>query len=212
MLLIMEALEEGTITKETMVPRATAVGYGRLAGLHEGGGESFSVHDMLKAIAVALRQRRLCGHGGIPGRQREHLCGKDERQSGELGIENTVFVNCTGLPAEDITPLPMTSPPHVPGADPKPPRISAPTTIWMDTLRDGQFQLSNTNKLIRFYEGATGLKNRLHRRRPLYCVSRHRGRDGAHRRGAGLPPSADRFETAKALLNYGFRGIFPWSQ
>ena len=76
----------------------------------------------------------------------------------------------------------------------------------MDTLRDGTFQLANTNKLIRFYEGATGLKNRLHRRR-LY-VSPATAKDGMELIAVvlGSPTSADRFETAKALLNYGFAG------
>ena len=76
MLLIMEALEEGTITKETMVPvSATAAGMGgSQVYMKEGEGHR-----------RGLRQRRLCGHGGIPGRQRERLCGKDERQSGGAG-------------------------------------------------------------------------------------------------------------------------------
>ena len=68
------------------------------------------------------------------------------------------------------------------------PDIRTYTTIWMDTLRDGTFQLANTNKLIRFYEGATGLKTGSTDAALLLCL-RHRGkgRDGAHRRGAGLP-------------------------
>ena len=77
----------------------------------------------------------------------------------------------------------------------------------MDTLRDGTFQLANTNKLIRFYEGATGLKTGS-TDAALYCVSATAERDGMELIAVvlGSPTSADRFETAKALLNYGFAG------
>lgn len=85
MLLIMEALDAGTITKETMVPvSATAAGMGG-SQVYMEEGEEFSVHDMLKAIAVASGNDACVGHGGVPGRQRERLCGEDERPGGGVG-------------------------------------------------------------------------------------------------------------------------------
>jgi D-alanyl-D-alanine carboxypeptidase (penicillin-binding protein 5/6) len=85
------------------------------------------------------------------------------------------------------------------------PEIREFTTIWMDTLRDGQFQLSNTNKLIRYYEGATGLKTGS-TDSALYCLSATAERDGMELIAVVMhaPTSSDRFESAKALLSYGF--------
>ena len=132
---------------------------------------------------------------------------KMNARAAELGMENTVFVNCTGLPAEghhssayDIALMSRALIQNHPD-------IRTYTTIWMDTLRDGTFQLANTNKLIRFYEGATGLKTGS-TDAALYCVSATAEKDGMELIAVvlGSPTSADRFETAKALLNYGFAG------
>ena len=124
-----------------------------------------------------------------------------------LGMDDTHFVNPTGLTAEG----------HVTSAHDialmsrelirKHPDIRTYTTIWMDTLRDGSFQLANTNKLIRFYDGATGLKTGS-TDGALYCISATAEKDGMELIAVvlGSPTSADRFEAAKALLNYGFAG------
>ena len=128
-------------------------------------------------------------------------------RAAELGMENTVFCNCTGLPAKGH---------HSTAHDialmsreliRKHPDIRTYTTIWMDTLRDGSFQLANTNKLIRFYDGATGLKTGS-TDGALYCISATAEKDGMELIAVvlGSPTSADRFEAAKALLNYGFAG------
>ena len=123
----------------------------------------------------------------------------------ELGMTDTHFVNCTGLPAEG----------HVTSAWDiavmsrelirRHPDIRRFTTIWMDTLRDGQFQLSNTNKLIRFYEGATGLKTGS-TDSARYCISATAEREGMELIAVVLksPTGQQRFEDAKTLLNYGF--------
>lgn len=122
-------------------------------------------------------------------------------------MADTVFHNCTGLPAEG----------HVSSAADialmsrelilKHPDIRTYTTIWMDTLRDGAFGLTNTNKLVRFYDGATGLKTGS-TDGALFCVSATAEKEGMELIAVvlGSPTSADRFETAKALLNYGFAG------
>lgn len=207
MLLIMEALEDGTLTPDTMVAvSANAAGMGG-SQVYMKEGETFSVHDMLKAIARGLRQRRLRSHGRASGRQRSRLVERMNARAAELGMENTVFCNCTGLPAEGH---------HSTAHDIalmsrelilKHPDIRTYTTIWMDTLREGSFQLANTNKLIRFYDGATGLKTGS-TDGALYCISATAEKDGMELIAVvlGSPTSADRFEAAKALLNYGFAG------
>ncbi len=207
LLLIMEALEEGSLTKETMVPvSAAAAGMGG-SQVYMKEGEEFSVHDMLKAIAVASGNDACVAMA-------EHLAGSEaafvekmNQRAQELGMADTVFHNCTGLPAEG----------HVSSAADialmsrelilKHPDIRTYTTIWMDTLRDGAFGLTNTNKLVRFYDGATGLKTGS-TDGALFCVSATAEKEGMELIAVvlGSPTSADRFETAKALLNYGFAG------
>ena len=93
-------------------------------------------------------------------------------------MENTVFVNCTGLPAEghhssayDIALMSRALIQNHPD-------IRTYTTIWMDSLRDGASSLVNTNRLIRFYQGATGLKTGLKQNSALYCLSGTAERDG----------------------------------
>lgn len=205
MLLIMEALEDGTLTPDTMVAvSANAAGMGG-SQVYMKEGETFSVHDMLKAIAVASGNDACVAMA-------EHLAGSEaafvERmnaRAAELGMENTVFCNCTGLPAEGH---------HSTAHDialmsreliRKHPDIRTYTTIWMDTLRDGTFQLANTNKLIRFYDGATGLKTGS-TDSAKYCLSATAEREGMELIAVVLksPTGQQRFEDAKALLNYGF--------
>ena len=205
MLLIMEALEDGTLTPDTMVAvSANAAGMGG-SQVYMKEGETFSVHDMLKAIAVASGNDACVAMA-------EHLAGSEaafvERmnaRAAELGMENTVFCNCTGLPAEGH---------HSTAHDialmsreliRKHPDIRTYTTIWMDTLRDGSFQLANTNKLIRFYDGATGLKTGS-TDSAKYCLSATAEREGMELIAVVLksPTGQQRFEDAKALLNYGF--------
>ena len=205
MLLIMEALEEGTITKETMVPvSATAAGMGG-SQVYMKEGESFSVHDMLKAIAVASGNDACVAMAEYLAGSESAFVEKMNARAAELGMENTVFVNCTGLPAEghhssayDIALMSRALIQNHPD-------IRTYTTIWMDTLRDGTFQLANTNKLIRFYEGATGLKTGS-TDSAKYCLSATAEREGMELIAVVLksPTGQQRFEDAKALLNYGF--------
>ena len=81
----------------------------------------------------------------------------------------------------------------------------------MDSIRGGQFQLANTNKLIRFYEGATGLKTGSTDRRATACPPRRSGTHGTHRRHLEGPTSDLRFAGAQALLNYGFSTYAWWT-
>ena len=205
MLLIMEALDAGTITKETMVPvSATAAGMGG-SQVYMEVGEEFSVHDMLKAIAVASGNDACVAMAEYLAGSESAFVEKMNARAAELGMEDTVFCNCTGLPAEGH---------HSSAYDIalmsrelilRHPDSRTYTTIWMDTLRDGDFQLANTNKLVRYYEGATGLKTGS-TDAALYCLSATAEKEGMELIAVilGAPTSNDRFEGAKALLNYGF--------
>ena len=120
-------------------------------------------------------------------------------------MEDTTFVNCTGLPAAghqssayDIALMSQELILHHPD-------IRAYTTIWMDSIRDGAFGLTNTNRLVRFYPGATGLKTGS-TDSALYCLSATAERDGMELIAVVMraPSSAHRFADAKTLLDYGF--------
>ena len=205
MLLIMEALEEGTITKETMVPvSATAAGMGG-SQVYMKEGESFSVHDMLKAIAVASGNDACVAMAEYLAGSESAFVEKMNARAAELGMENTVFVNCTGLPAEghhssayDIALMSRALIQNHPD-------IRTYTTIWMDTLRDGTFQLANTNKLIHAYPGATGLKTG-YTQQAMHCLSASAERDGVEYIAVVLhaESSKARFADAATLLNFAF--------
>ena len=205
LLLVMEAIDSGALNWDDTVTastHATSMG-GSQIWLKEH--EQMTVRDMVKAVAVVSAND--CSVALA-----EHIAGTEEafvermnRRAQELGMEHTHFVNCTGLPAEghltcalDIAIMSRELILHHPG-------IREFTTIWMDSLRDGAFQLSNTNKLIFYYEGATGLKTGF-TDSALYCLSATAERNGMELIAVVMhaPTSNDRFESAKALLNYGF--------
>ncbi|MBQ3557460.1 MAG: D-alanyl-D-alanine carboxypeptidase [Oscillospiraceae bacterium] len=205
MLLIMEALSSGQIAPDTPISvSATAAGMGG-SQVYLAEGEQMSVHEMLKSIAVASANDACVAMA-------EHLCGSEESfveqmnaRAAQLGMTDTHFANCTGLPADN----------HYSSAHDialmsrqlilDHPDIRTYTTIWMDSIRDGAFGLSNTNRLIRFYPGATGLKTGF-TDTSLYCLSGTAERDGMELIAVvlGASTSEARFETAKSLLDHGF--------
>ena len=204
-LLTMEAIDSGSLSYGDLV---TASAYACSMGgsqiwLKEN--EQLTVEDMLKAVCVVSANDASVALA-------EHLAGSAEafveqmnQRAAELGMADTHFVNPTGLPAKG----------HVTSAHDialmsrelilNHPDIRRFTTIWTDSLRDGAFGLSNTNKLIRFYPGATGLKTGS-TDAALYCLSATAERDGMELISVvmGAPTSTQRFEGAKVLLNYGF--------
>ena len=204
-LLTMEAIDSGSLSYDDTV---TASAYACSMGgsqiwLKEN--EQLTVEDMLKAVCVVSANDASVALA-------EHLAGSAEafveqmnQRAAELGMADTHFVNPTGLPAKG----------HVTSAHDialmsrelilNHPDIRRFTTIWMDTLRDGASGLNNTNKLIRFYQGATGLKTGS-TSSALYCLSATAERDGMELIAVILkaPTSTQRFESAKVLLNYGF--------
>ena len=205
LLLVMEAIDSGSLGWDDMVtasPHAISMG-GSQIWLKEN--ERLTVRDMVKAVTVVSANDCAVALA-------EHLAGSEaafvermNQRAAQLGMENTTFKNCTGLPAEghltcayDIALMSRELMLNHPS-------IREFTTIWMDTLRDGAFQLSNTNRLIFYYEGATGLKTGF-TDTALYCLSATAERDGMELIAVVMhaPTSNDRFDSAKALLSYGF--------
>ena len=205
LLLAMEALDEGRIRyvdTVTVSTYAASMG-GSQVFLSEG--EQITVEDLFKAICVASGNDASVAMA-------EHIAGVTElfveqmnARAKQLGMNDTHFVNCTGLPAEghvtsawDIALMSRELILHHPD-------IRRFTTIWMDTLRGGSFQLSNTNKLIRFYDGATGLKTGS-TDAAGFCISATAERDGMELIAVIMKgQTADKRNTdAKTLLNYGF--------
>ena len=204
-LLIAEALEAGTISLDEMITvSAYAAGMGG-SQIYLKEGEQLSVHEMLKSIVVAsANDAAVAMAEHIAGTEEAFVARMNERAL-ELGMTNTHFMNCTGLldqpehltTARDIALMSRELILHD--------MIKEYTTIWMDTVRGGQFGLSNTNKLIRFYPGATGLKTGF-TSRAGHCLSATAERDGVEYIAVVLncPSSADRFESAKTLLSFAF--------
>lgn len=205
MLLIMEALDSGKIKKEdTVTVSETAASMGGSQVFLEVG-EQMSVHDMLKAIAVASGNDAAVAMAEHISGTHDAFVEKMNEKATELGLTNTHFINCTGLDetaehyssARDVAIISRELLKH--------PGILEYTTIWMDSLRDGAFGLSNTNKLIRFYQGANGLKTGS-TSTAKYCLSATAERDGMQLIAVVIcaPSTAERFGSASALLDYGF--------
>ena len=168
-------------------------------------GEQMSVDDMMKAIAVASGNDAAVAMAEFIAGSEEAFVEKMNERAEELGCINTHFINCNGLDeteehystAKDIAIISRELLKH--------PKILDYTTIWMDTLRNGSFGLSNTNKLIRFYKGANGLKTGS-TSVAKYCLSASAERDGMQLISVVLcaPSTAERFSSATSLLDYGF--------
>ncbi len=206
LLLITEAIDEGRIALSdvvTVTGSAASKG-GSQIWLKEG--EQMTVDDLLKATAVYSANDACTALG-------EYLAGSDEAfvkmlndRAKELGMNDTNFENCTGL--DDTTENHLTTAFDVALMSRELLQhelITNYTTIWMDSLREGQTELVNTNKLVRFYEGTTGLKTGTTSKAGC-CVSASAMREGTHLVAVvmGSENSTDRFETAKAMLNWGF--------
>ena len=209
MLLIMEAIDSGAIGWEDLVTVSEAAAAKGGSQVYLKVGETMSVADMVKSIAVSSANDCACAMA-------EHIAGSEaafvERMNArakELGMEDTCFVNCTGLDDDEAAKDHKTSAYDIALMSRQllgnHPDIKKFTTIWMDTIRDGAFGLSNTNKLVRFYQGATGLKTGF-TRQAGYCLSASAQRDGMELVAVvmGSESSQDRFAACKQLLDYGF--------
>ena len=206
LLLVMESLDGGKIRLTDTVttsPVAASKG-GSQIWLKEG--ETMTVDELLKATAVYSANDACTALGELVAGSDEGFVTMMNSRAAELGMKNTHFDNCTGLDDESTTHLTTAYDIALMSRElMKHELIKKYTTIWMDSLRGGKTQLVNTNKLIRFYNGATGLKTGTTSKAGC-CISATAERDGTSLIAVvmGADNSTDRFETAKALLNWGF--------
>ena len=209
MLLIMEAVDSGKIAMTDTVTASEAAAAKGGSQIYLKVGETMSVSDMLKSIAVSSANDCACAMA-------EHIAGSEEafvaqmnQKAAELGMQDTHFVNCTGLDDGENAAEHRTSAYDIAIMSREllknHPDIKQFTTIWMDTVRNGTFGLSNTNKLVRFYQGATGLKTG-YTSGAGYCLSATAQRDGMELIAVvmGADTSANRNAACKQLLDYGF--------
>ena len=209
MLLIMEAVDSGSISMTDQVTASETAAAKGGSQIYLKAGETMSVSDMLKSIAVSSANDCACAMA-------EHIAGSEEafvarmnQRAQELGMNNTHFVNCTGLDDSPEAASHKTTAYDIALMSREllknHPKIKGFTTIWMDTVRNGTFGLSNTNKLIRFYQGATGLKTGF-TSSAGYCLSATAQRDGMELIAVvmGADTSQNRNAACKQLLDYGF--------
>ena len=204
LLLVMEAIDRKDITLETVITaseHACSMG-GSQIWLEPG--ESMTVDELLRATVIASANDACVALG-------ERLAGSEEgfvalmnERAKELGMDSTNFVNCTGLDAEghlttahDVAIMSSELIKHE--------LIKKYSTVWMDSLRNGESELVNTNKLVRFYEGTTGLKTGT-TSIAKYCLSATAKRNGMELVAVVMAgdTSNDRFNGAKKLLDFGF--------
>ena len=209
MLLIMEAIDSGRIGWNDLVTTSEAAAAKGGSQIFLKVGESMTVADMVKSIAVSSANDCACAMA-------EHIAGSEpafvemmNQRAKELGMQDTHFVNCTGLDDAPEAKDHKTSAYDIALMSREllknHPDIKKYTTIWMDTVRNGAFGLANTNKLVRFYQGATGLKTGF-TSQAGYCLSASAMREDMELVAVvmGSATSKDRFAACKSLLDYGF--------
>lgn len=204
LLLVMEAIDAGALRVDDVI---TASEYACSMGGSQiwlEPGEQMTVDDLLKACFIAsANDATVALAEAVAGSEESFVVMMNEKAE-TLGMANTTFKNTTGLDAEghlttahDVAIMSAELIKHD--------LVKKYSTVWMDTLRDGKSELVNTNKLVRFYEGCTGLKTGT-TSSAGYCLSATAERDGMELVAVVMSgdTSADRFEAARKLLNYGF--------
>lgn len=204
LLLIIEAIDSGKISLSDTVSaseHASSMG-GSQIWLEVG--ETMTVDELLKAAVIASANDATVALGEKISGSEEEFVRQMNKRAKELGMNDTEFKNCTGLDAEghlttahDIALMSAELIKHD--------LIKKYSTVWMDTLRNGESELVNTNKLVRFYSGTTGLKTGT-TSNAGYCLSATAERDNTSLVAVimSAPSSNDRFANAKKLLDYGF--------
>ena len=208
LLLVMEALDAGRIGWDDTVTASEAAAAKGGSQVYLEAGEQMSLQEMLKSVVVVSAND--CATALA-----EHVAGSEaafvelmNRRAQELGMEDTHFVNCTGLDDEPDAETHLTTAYDIALMSRellKHDEIRDYTTIWMDSVRNGEFGLANTNKLVRFYQGTTGLKTG-YTSAAGHCLSASAERDGVEFIAVALhcATSGERFQAAKQLLDYGF--------
>lgn len=206
LLLTMEAIESGAFNFDTVVTaseHASSIGGSQI---YLEAGEQMSVRDMIKSVVVASANDVATALAELISGSEELFVVRMNERAKELGMENTNFENPTGLDDNTVN--------HVTSARDiaimsrelmKHREIFEFTKIWQDTIRDGAFTLTNTNRMIRYYSGCTGLKTGS-TSRALYCISSTAERDGLELIAVIMGSSTrdNRNRSAAKLLDYGF--------
>ena len=206
LLLVMEALESEKIALDDVVTASRNASSKGGSQIWLKDGEQMTVHELLKATVIASANDASTALGEFVAGDEATFIAMMNQRAKELGMVNTNFENCSGLDddtdnhystARDIAIMSCELMKHD--------KIREYTSIWTDTLRDGETSLVNTNRLIRFYDGATGLKTGT-TSKAGYCVSATAERNGVHLVAVVLNSnsSTERFEDAKKMLNWGF--------
>ena len=208
LLLVMEALERGQLSWDSPVTASAAAAAKGGCQVYLEEGEQMSMDEMLKSVVVSSANDCATALAEAVAGSEAVFVEQMNLRAAELGMDDTHFVNCTGLDDEPSAEEHLTSAYDIALMSRellKHDEIRKYTTIWMDTVRDGKFGLSNTNKLVRFYDGTTGLKTGF-TQAAGHCLSASASRDGMELIAVVLHcgSSTDRFESAKTLLDYGF--------
>ena len=209
LLLIMEAIDSGRIAWTDTVTASEAAAAKGGSQVFLKAGETMSVEDMVKSIAVSSANDCACAMA-------EHLAGSEaafveqmNAKAKEMGMHDTNFVNCTGLDDGPNAAEHRTSSHDIALMSrellTRHPDIKKYTTIWMDSIRNGTFGLSNTNKLVRFYPGCTGLKTGF-TSGAGYCLSASAERDGMELIAVAMGSETiqKRNDACRGMLDYGF--------
>ncbi len=207
MLLVMEAIDAGKLAFDSQISVSEHAASMGGSQVYLKVGESMTLEDMLKSVVIASANDAAVALAEAVAGSEELFVSMMNERADELGMHNTHFENTNGL--DD------TAQDHVTSARDiaimsrelitKHPKILEYSSIWMDTIRGGEFTLTNTNRLVRFYSGATGLKTGS-TSKAKFCISATAERDGMSLIAVimGSPSRDTRNEAAKSLLDYGF--------
>jgi D-alanyl-D-alanine carboxypeptidase (penicillin-binding protein 5/6) len=207
LLLVMEAIDSGALSMNDTVSVSEYAASMGGSQVYLEPGEEMSMEDMLKSVVISsANDAAMALAEKISGSEESFVAAMNEKAR-TLGMISTNFENPTGL--DDDTQNHFTSAIDIALMSreliTKHPDILNYSSIWMDTIRDGEFGLTNTNRLIRFYSGATGLKTGS-TSKAGFCISATASRDGLHLIAVIMGSSTRdvRNEAAKKLLDYGF--------
>lgn len=207
MLLVMEAIDGGKITLDDTV---TVSGYAANMGgsqvyLEEG--EQMSVHELLKCVVVSSANDACVALAEYVSGSEEAFVARMNERARELNMTHTVFENTNGLDDDTVNHVTSARDIAIMSAEliTKHPKILEYSSIWMDSIRGGEFGLTNTNRLIRFYSGANGLKTGS-TSKAKFCISASAKKNGMQLICVvmGAQTRDSRNEVAKKLLDYGF--------
>lgn len=207
LLLVMEAVDDGRLGWDEMVQTSEYAASMGGSQVFLKPGEEMSVAEMVKCVVVSSANDAAVALAEKVAGSEENFVAKMNDRAKELGMTNTVFKNTNGL--DDTVEGHVTSARDIAIMSreliTKHPKILEYSSIWMDTIRNGAFGLTNTNRLIRFYRGANGLKTGS-TSKAKFCISATAERDGMELIAVVMAAETrdSRNEAAKKLLDYGF--------